>query len=838
MHYGTVSSLHKTGGHSSNTWPRSSSLSARRPIGSRLQHENFSKRSRMTDAHAELQKELARPDRRPARVLDWLTRALRSAHASSRVRLTAQDVDEGLRILLAAPVKLSVRPGFLMLGGIETIMRDIRRYGEAEHAQMVGRHAEEAKKLGVTVSEAQLAKKARRSPSIQAWERLRTSPILINLIARVWARTFRHSTTFDIRETVKAFELMRSDRAKVPRYAYNVFLHTIVRSVPVLHGDTKMLKRLDRFEMEEIRIRWEQFPENLAEPPRLPHIPGNFEVKQPTTGLGLFQSAWETMRTCVEPNRMSYALALLLETRLATWRAGKLRRAMPDGASSEDPVQASKHMLPWQPVTDVMDKIYQARLLSVEHVNKCMWAALRYDPNLPQSGAAGNIMATEPVVPWPSSQTVLDTYAEMRNNLLQKELDGIRGLDGKKWKSEAHHAMHSLPSLESLLGPSIPHLPRSITPSLPTYELLIRGLANRADLSGALQVLSDMTQTPGSKPSAKGDHRKRTRAIDRNSSFAPSTRTFDAFFQGFCKFGVPSRLVFFDMDNPSKSQWVPRPDTVGLTSEVGGQEPASVDLEQELGKEWNIDALCSVFEMFLSVEPTRRWPGQKVLLDDKTRDLDDSQRNGKHTDGDLASLETAYKDLEDDMSTTSLLYGESGMEASRRVDEAGSGKDWDELDHYRHAVMSRGTSSLGQQSGMRLSQEVEDLFTLTNGPSHSAWAPNQNQLFNVITALRRTSGDDPTWVLAQFARVCAKFGTVDQSEASTVDMHNASVNHQGWTGWRLNERMHRVLGYLYDARDGDATDWKERWRDEVSAVLRQQVDRQGTIAARPAGRHE
>lgn len=68
-------------------------------------------------------------------------------------------------------------------------------------------------------------------------------------------------------------------------------------------------------------------------------------------------------------------------------------------------------------------------------------------------------------------------------------------------------------------------------------------------------------------------------------------------------------------------------------------------------------------------------------------------------------------------------------------------------------------------------------------------APSTNQLFWVLTAIRRVSNDHAGWSLAMWRRVADKF---DANGASASSLHEGL----GWIGFRLDNRLRRVLEHL------------------------------------------
>ncbi|KAJ9475640.1 hypothetical protein PHBOTO_005718 [Pseudozyma hubeiensis] len=75
-------------------------------------------------------------------------------------------------------------------------------------------------------------------------------------------------------------------------------------------------------------------------------------------------------------------------------------------------------------------------------------------------------------------------------------------------------------------------------------------------------------------------------------------------------------------------------------------------------------------------------------------------------------------------------------------------------------------------------------------------APSTNQLFWILTAIRRVSHDHPAWSLAMWGKVVDKFDP----------QLSKSANGVGWSGFRLDNRVRRVVEHLEArlAQDDDA----------------------------------
>ncbi|WFD20764.1 hypothetical protein MCAP1_003017 [Malassezia caprae] len=122
------------------------------------------------------------------------------------------------------------------------------------------------------------------------------------------------------------------------------------------------------------------------------------------------------------------------------------------------------------------------------------------------------------------------------------------------------------PALEQVLG--IPALPPDIVPDRTTYALVIKALAEAADLPGALHVLHDRVATPTGAP--------------------PTLDMYHTLLAGFARFGVRARRLEGRSAAP----------------------PGAWALEG--GGAWTIFALHELFEGYLRVEPAPHTPERRV----------------------------------------------------------------------------------------------------------------------------------------------------------------------------------------------------------------------------------
>ncbi|EST08254.2 Pentatricopeptide repeat [Kalmanozyma brasiliensis GHG001] len=81
--------------------------------------------------------------------------------------------------------------------------------------------------------------------------------------------------------------------------------------------------------------------------------------------------------------------------------------------------------------------------------------------------------------------------------------------------------------------------------------------------------------------------------------------------------------------------------------------------------------------------------------------------------------------------------------------------------------------------GWLTSTEKRQLDAIRRGPV-------PKELFWILTAIRRVSNDHAEWSLAMWQKVVDKFSSESRP----------SPSHLGWTGFRLDSRLHRVLAHL------------------------------------------
>lgn len=143
--------------------------------------------------------------------------------------------------------------------------------------------------------------------------------------------------------------------------------------------------------------------------------------------------------------------------------------------------------------------------------------------------------------------------------------------------AELGRAPPAAPDVDTRAVLGIDALPRGVLPDRGTYALLIRHLAQRGDLDGALRVLHDMIVTPGAPRGARAD------APDAHG-MAPGTDVYHAFFAAFARLGVPGR------------------------ARVRGATPDAWVWDVPADAPWNVAAFAELFEGYLRVHPAHTPP--------------------------------------------------------------------------------------------------------------------------------------------------------------------------------------------------------------------------------------
>lgn len=341
---------------------------------------------------------------------------------------------------------------------------------------------------------------------------------------------------------------------------------------------------------------------------------------------------------------------------------------------------------------------------------------------------------------WHSVESIIEAYRWLRDPALCQE--GSNAVENSSDSSNRSTAGSDFFGLQKT----------DVRPNAVTYELMIRGLCHHGDLMNALIVFKDMishvsvshsgipkelddrSQRPSTSQDAQEDHKQL-------QPLHPSISTYVTLFYGFAKHGTPSQLVEGNPSRPRECQWKP--------------------LETAEGP-WKIDVLVDVLEGFLSASPN---PGRaEVPIDDSRVEKDTN-----------FILDAPLKILKYFDPTI------NPYPPSFRVRPELKRNNW--RVHPDRVEFARVWPK---------QKRVLPLEALS-----SEKAPSPNQLFQIVTALRRVSNDHVPWVLAQWDRIEAKFGPSPSGIGERPhDKDDDPINRSGWAGWKLDKRMERLIDWL------------------------------------------
>lgn len=418
-----------------------------------------------------------------------------------------------------------------------------------------------------------------------------------------------------------------------------------------------------------------------------------------------------------------------------------------------------------------------------------------------------------------------------------------------------------------LLG--IPHLPAHLIPDDITYALLIRTLAWSGDLAGALGVLQDMVSTPPlsiarvpQSPSLETGELETEMELagteGNEEPLSPTLAIYDSLFRGFARHAVPARLISLDPQDPSASTWtldLHPPAHPSAYAEEREPHDREQDRDQDQDRDpspWNVYALTELLEGFLKLRPSLP-PG--LSLSASTSASSTSSQSGPSPISNPATLRsTAKPHSARSQHQKANTNANANANAKNKTDEHGvllARTAVSVLSNPARPPVASPTSASvfgpaaflpGLSSGAAFPSFPPSSTAPTPTPTRlsrsirqSTRAPTSRQLFFLVTALRRVSGDEPVWVLAQWERVREVFGDgrsllpvprrrdgsetdpdlemeegrEEEGEDEDEERHASPLaptqtnaehkpNAHGWTGWRLDNRMDRLLAHLRD----------------------------------------
>lgn len=124
----------------------------------------------------------------------------------------------------------------------------------------------------------------------------------------------------------------------------------------------------------------------------------------------------------------------------------------------------------------------------------------------------------------------------------------------------------------------------------------------------------------------------------------------------------------------------------------------------------------------------------------------------------------------------------------------------------RAGWMARRHDNKGTEDDERLATaeaESEDAKPSAPWATQLDLSPSPRQVFFILTALRRCMGDEhDDRVLEVFRRLEAKFGYGRNGGGSEEAAEHWKPNRNGWRGWRMDNRLRRLVDFLQERRDG------------------------------------
>ncbi|EPQ27619.1 uncharacterized protein PFL1_04757 [Pseudozyma flocculosa PF-1] len=382
--------------------------------------------------------------------------------------------------------------------------------------------------------------------------------------------------------------------------------------------------------------------------------------------------------------------------------------------------------------------------------------------------------------------------------------DGSAPKPAARWSTAPDEPIDALARILSL-----ERLPEHIVPSSITYAILIKLQTFAGDFGAALSTFRDMISTPEVEVRRDADGRVRIHDApgpDRYHRATPDI--FSSFFRGYAKHGRPMRLVYLDEQDPLRSEWEPYEDDAS-----------------SLQSGWNVKTFGEIFEAFLRIKPLpqrSQEPGFSFSVRPVKIERQGAERGSR-----------ASELLEASTLPDGTLGDSTEAAALRSTAESilGSGES---------AMLPTSLT----QAPLSSSGQVEAAGRAVRGQDwvKARRAPTTHELFFLLTAIRRVSGDDAAWSLAMWQKVEDKFGPAprDQATAEEVEQrqrqrqqHDDGVlrdgdferrghdddhaadsatydNREGWTGFKKDSRLRWILQYLGERGRGashEAAKW-------------------------------
>nr|CDI55573.1 putative protein [Melanopsichium pennsylvanicum 4] len=419
----------------------------------------------------------------------------------------------------------------------------------------------------------------------------------------------------------------------------------------------------------------------------------------------------------------------------------------------------------WDAIHRVLRVMRDKNILNIDCINNTLWQWIVFGPASSKRRRGGDLDEKR------AMESVLEVYRQLRQNMIQAELASNRssiaygthdtdartpdrerldhlqrddGSDPRDWPDQnefltndtlqTSQSAHRKDPVEEVLG--VPSLPFHVVPDEITHTLVINGLAWQGRFADALGVFRDLVSTPV-RLSARGSEESQVRSVadmtvekePEDRKMQPTLAIFSSFFRGFSRYGEPSDIINFDEEHPERSTW----------------EPVPLPAPQEQGKR-----------------------PEQVQLSEKIEEPHAHQLRLWRIDT-FQEIFDAFLKFEPDV-TRVLSCDASLRKASGQV------LDRSEKFAGRRISTPYGRMSLAQKRRL-------DALRL---------APSSNQLFWILTSIRRVSNDHAGWSLSMWRRVVRKF---DPSSSASIPYEGSSA-HFDWIGFKLDNRLNRVVDHL------------------------------------------
>lgn len=494
----------------------------------------------------------------------------------------------------------------------------------------------------------------------------------------------------------------------------------------------------------------------------------------------------------------------------------------------------SYYSLSWSSLKKILQVLCSKQRLEVANLNMVLWFSARIS-----TSRTNEILEVGNRKRW---RAIWSCYRELRGNELEFEMRRLRkereefeipggGRNQEQMQEQVEPTNPSNPffrdpnwsppdwdqnaeasPMESLLG--FKKLPYDLRPDNVTYSTLISIFSFKGDLPKSLDVLKDMIETEmcfdvplsislsfPSSTTSTSDYSQGDLAIFKQNSnkvdsilkesgktYTPNISIYDSFFRGFARISVPSRLVSLNEDVIGESEW---------KLMVGGEQSQAEELTpREIGQSmnpWRVGSLSTLFEGFLNLKPTAQFSplDWRDLFLEVLRDEEVERRKSSvvfEEENPASSAERIKEDQEGYLSLHTLASQEGSspvltealteIERIRMVSKASTSKT-----EISISQSTQNQESPFQNFSSTLPFSTQSRTTLLWKLKSFSKAPTPQQMFHLLTALRRASGDNAIWVLKQWERVEMKFGRKREAgkwrEGVVLEEENAVEEEEG-----------------------------------------------------------